>query len=511
MIGTMLPDWLAQRAAISPDRLALIADGTHWSFGALDRWAQSLAAALAERGVQAGDRIGLLLRNSPEFIAVVHGAPRVGGVLVPLNTRLVAGELAGQLADVGARLVLYDATHAATAQTLQGLVPSLQVLDVRDLTAGSENGDRQTPGAARSIDLATLHTIIYTSGTTGRPKGAMLTFGNHWWSAIGSVLNLGLRDDDSWLAVLPLFHVGGLAILIRNVVYGIPVVLHETFDPVAVNAAIDQQGISCVSLVSVMLRRVLDARGEAPMPASLRCVLLGGGPVPKPLLERCVRSHLPVIQTYGLTETASQAVTLAPADALRKVGSAGKPLLPNELRIERDNAPAPPGTAGEILVRGPSVTVGYVNQPAETRRALRDGWLRTGDVGYLDADGYLYVLDRRDDLIISGGENVYPAEVEAALLDHPAIEDAAVVGLPDAEWGEAPVAAVKRRTGKALDADEVLRFCTTRLARYKVPRTIHVVEALPRNAAGKLLRRLVRERLLAGVPTQVGADRREDE
>jgi O-succinylbenzoic acid--CoA ligase len=506
MTGTTLPNWLAQRAAISPDRPALIARDNHWSFGALDQWAQSLAMALAHWGVRAGDRIGLLLQNSPEFVAVVHGVPRVGGVLVPLNTRLVAGELAWQLTDVGARLLLYDATHAATAQTLQGLVPSLQALDLRDLTAGSCNGGRQTPDAIRSIDLAALHTIIYTSGTTGHPKGAMLTFGNHWWSAIGSVLNLGLRDDDSWLAVLPLFHVGGLAILIRSIVYGIPVVLHEAFDPVAVNAAIDRQGISCVSLVSVMLRRVLDARDEAPMPASLRCILLGGGPVPKLLLERCVRSHLPVIQTYGLTETASQVVTLAPADALRKVGSAGKPLLPNELRIERDHAPAPPGAAGEILVRGPSVTVGYVNQPEETERALRDGWFHTGDVGYLDADGYLYVLDRRDDLIISGGENVYPAEVEAALLDHPAIEDAAVVGIPDSEWGEAPVAAVKLHPSEALDADEVMQFCATRLARYKVPRTIHIVEALPRNAAGKLLRRLVRERFAASIPPRLTAN-----
>jgi O-succinylbenzoic acid--CoA ligase len=263
-----------------------------------------------------------------------------------------------------------------------------------------------------------------------------------------------------------------------------------------VNEAIDRQGITCVSLVAAMLGRVLDARGERPVPATLRVVLLGGGPAPRPLLERSARLGVPVIQTYGMTEAASQVATLAPADALRKLGSAGKPLLPTELRIERDGAPAPPGTPGEILVRGPTVTSGYLNRPDETAGALRDGWLHTDDVGYLDAEGYLYVLDRRDDLINSGGENVSPAEIEATLLAHPAIEDAGVVGVPDPRWGEVPVAMVKLRSEGALDAATVVAFCATRLARYKIPQAIHFVDSLPRNAAGKLIRRDLRERVL---------------
>jgi o-succinylbenzoate---CoA ligase len=518
--GTPLPDWLARRAAISPQQPALLAADLRWTFAELDQQASAAATALAGRGVQSGDRIALLVGNRAEFVAVVHGAPRIGAVLVPLNLRLAVPELAWQLTDVGASLLLHDSARAPLAAALQAAVPGLQVMPIDQPPGGRGTGDgdentestETSPGSTEESvrfalcgplrDLSAsgssvfpspspapdLHTIIYTSGTTGRPKGVMLSHGNHWWSAIGSVLNLGLRHDDVWLAVLPLFHVGGLAILIRSVVYGIPIVLHETFDPEAVNEAFDRQGITCVSLVGAMLRRVLDARGERPMPATLRCVLLGGGPAPGELLERCARQGVPVIQTYGMTETASQAATLSLADGLRKLGSAGKPLLPTELRIDREGAPAPPGTVGEILLRGPTVTLGYVNRPEETRRTLRDGWLHTGDLGYLDAEGYLYVLDRRDDLIRSGGENVSPAEVEATLLAHPAIADAGVVGIPDPRWGEVPAAAVQLRPGGATDAAALIAFCVARLAGYKVPRTIRFVDALPRNPAGKLVR-----------------------
>lgn len=216
--------------------------------------------------------------------------------------------------------------------------------------------------------------------------------------------------------------------------------------------------------------------------------------MPRPLLEECARRGIPAVQTYGLTEAASQVTTLAPADALRKLGSAGRPLFPVTVRIaDEAGRPLPPGEAGEILVRGPTVTAGYFGRPEETARALRDGWLHTGDIGYLDQEGYLYVLDRRDDLIVSGGENVYPAEVEAVLRQHPAVADAAVIGLPDERWGQTVAAAVVLRPGCAVDGDELVRFCRERLAGYKVPRCFRIVPSLPRNAAGKLLRRALRE------------------
>ena len=276
------------------------------------------------------------------------------------------------------------------------------------------------PAIYRAADL---HTLIYSSGTTGQPKAVRLTYGNHYFNAYASYRNFEAGPDDRWLAVLPLFHVGGLAIIWRGLFYGMPVVVHESFDPAAVNHAIDHEGVTVISVVTNMLARMLDQRQDKGYPASLRSVLIGGGPVPPPLLERCAAAGIPVVQTYGLTETASQAVTLAAGDALRKLGSAGKPLPGVELKIspksDEENQPAKAmkprsraASTGEILLRGGNVTPGYEGRPEETARAWRDGWFHTGDIGRVDEEGYLYVLDRRSDLIISGGENIYPAELK---------------------------------------------------------------------------------------------------
>jgi O-succinylbenzoic acid--CoA ligase len=528
-----MPDWLAARAGLSPARLALVAGGEQLTFRELDRRASGVARRLAGLGIRPGDRVALLLRSGVPTVELVHGAGRMGAVVVPLNVRLAPAELAWQVADVRARLLLYDEANRAAAgeavlalsaphpptpsrsrgegeyevssRPVQGEGPGVRAISPLPRTGRGALCLLEGEGLALSvehfaalpevdvplrerIDLAAVHTIVYTSGTTGRPKGAMLTYGNHWWSAVGSALNLGLRDDDRWLAPLPLFHVGGLSILMRSVIYGIPALVHDGFDPAAVNRAIDEDGVTIVSVVSSMLRRILDARAGRPYPPTLRHILLGGGPAPMPLLEECRRHGVPVVQTYGLTETASQAATLPPEDALRKPGSAGKPLLPTELCIERDGRPVPSGEAGEIVVRGPTVTPGYADRPEETARALRGGWLHTGDIGRLDDDGYLYVLDRRSDLIVSGGENVYPAEIEAVLAAHPAVAEAGVAGQDDARWGRVPVAFVALRPGASATPQELIAFCRERLARYKVPAHVHVVDTLPRNAAGKLLR-----------------------
>lgn len=480
-----MPNWLAQRAAALPEHPALLAEGVRWSFAELDAQVSMLARKLAGWGVRAGERVALLLQNSPGYAALLHAAPRLGVVLVPLNTRLAAPELAWQLADSGAHALIFDApnTQLAEAACAQAGAP-IRAADLAALQqlAAPEFVPHDT------IDLAALFAIIYTSGTSGRPKGAMLSYGNVWWSAIGSALNLGTHTNDHWLAAMPLFHIGGLSIVLRAAIYGCTATIHPGFDVAAVHQAIDETGITIVSVVSAMLQRLLDARGMQPYPPTLRCMLLGGGPAPQPLLAACAARGLPVVQTYGLTEAASQVATLAPADALRHLGSAGRPLLPTELRIEQEGAPAPPGTVGEIVVRGPTVMLGYINAPEAGAQALRGGWLHTGDLGYLDDQGYLYVVSRRSDLIIAGGENIYPAEIEAVLLAHPAIAEAAVVGVPDARWGAVPVALVAPRAGFAPPADELIAFCRARLAGYKVPRAVRFVGALPRNAAGKLLR-----------------------
>ena len=490
--GATMPEWLHQRALISPDTLALQASAERYTFAQLDALVEGTALRLREAGLRPGDRIALLARNSVGFVRLVHAAGRVGAALVPLNTRLTAPELGWQLGDAQPALFVYDEENAAKAKE------ALSSGAIRALPLAGLLSPPVPVADVQPVDLATVHTIIYTSGTTGRPKGAMLTYGNQLWSAMGSALNLGLHGDDRWLVCLPLFHVGGLTTLVKSVLYGMPVVLHEGFDPEAVNRAIGEGGVTMTSVVAAMLQRMLEDRGDRPYPSGLRCVLVGGGPVPPDLLRRSLERGLPVVQTYGLTEACSQVATLSPADAARKLGSAGKPLLPTELRIKRDDgAAAAPGEAGEIVVRGPTVTPGYLGDPEATGRALREGWLHTGDAGYLDGEGYLYVLDRRDDLIISGGENVYPAEVEAVLHAHPAIADVGVIGVADARWGQAVAAVIVPRAGQTVVEEEVVAFCRERLAPFKVPRVVRVVPELPRNAAGKLLRRELRQGWIA--------------
>ncbi len=318
-----------------------------------------------------------------------------------------------------------------------------------------------------------------------------LTHGNHWWNAIASLLNIDSRDDDRWLLCLPPHHVGGLSILLKSLIYGVSVVAHDGFDAEAVNRAIDDESISMVSVVSTMLSRMLHLRNFQPYPASLRCVLLGGGPIPSGLSEQCMAAGVPIAPTYGLTETASQAATLRPSEVAQHPGSAGKPLFPIEMVVETDSGLGASNQAGEILVRGQSVSSGYCNQAADD--AWRDGWFHTGDIGSIDADGYLYVYDRRSDLIVTGGENVFPADVESVLSRHPGIVEVAVFGVPDPEWGQAVIAAIVPHDGYDASLEEIRGFVGESLAPYQIPKMILVLSELPKTASGKLLRSRLRD------------------
>ncbi len=489
-----MPDWLWQRARISPGQPALACGDDRWTFADLERCVASAADRLATRGISSGDHVALLAANGSGFVQLAHAVPRLRAVLVPLNVRLTVDELAWQLADSGATCLIFDEGNSSRAAGLRERMRAITYIPLAELARPQENASAGQTAEPGPIDLSAVHSVIYTSGTSGRPKGAMLTYGNHFWSAAGSAQNLGVRSDDCWLACMPLFHIGGLAILLRSAIYGNTVLVHETFDPDAANRAIDNQRVTIFSAVSNMLRRMLESRGERQYPSSLRCVLAGGGPVPQPLLEACRSRGLPVVQTYGLTEAASQVATQSPDGDPGEPGSAGRPLFTTELRIEDELGEAlPSGEPGEIVVRGPTVMAGYLGNPEATAEALRDGWLHTGDVGYVDAHGDLHVLDRRDDLIVSGGENVYPAEVEEVLRSHPAILDAAAFGVPDERWGQRVIAAIVPRPEDAPREEELAAFCGTRLAAYKVPAIFRIVPQLPRNAAGKLLRRTLRE------------------
>ena len=437
-----------------------------------------MAATLRDHGVAPGTRVATLLPNGTASALLPHAALRSGAVLVPVNTRLSAAEI---------RWVL---EHSKPALLVADVVPGEDGLaGVPHLTrAEALNGRSSVDEPAGSPAAGTPLAIIYTSGTTGRPKGAILTVGNFAASAGASAAILGVRDDDRWLAVLPLFHVGGLSILLRSAMQGTCAVVHERFDASAVNRAIDDEGITIVSLVAVMLERLLEDRGDRPFPKTFRCALVGGGPVPRALLERCLRAGMPVATTYGLTEATSQVATLLSIEAARHVEAAGRPLPGTQVRIDGSDD-------GEILVSGPTVMAGYLDDPEATATALRDGWLHTGDIGRLDDDGFLHVLDRRDDLIVTGGENVYPAEVEAALASHPAVDEAGVIGEPDDRWGQQVVAVVRLRDdAEPVDPATLVAFCRERLAGYQVPKVIRfTVSALPRTASGKLKRSRLRD------------------
>jgi O-succinylbenzoic acid--CoA ligase len=330
-----------------------------------------------------------------------------------------------------------------------------------------------------------VHSIVYTSGTTGKPKGAMLTHANHFASAAASRANLGSCPEDRWLDALPLHHVGGLSILLRSVIDGSAVVLHGGFDADRVDRSLRDDGITLTSVVPTMLRRLVERAAGRPYPSSLRAVLVGGGPAPRELLERASAVGLPALATYGLTETASQVATWAVGgDGAGRAGS-GRALGEARFRIAEPDERG----HGEILVSGPTVMGGYFCRAAGSERALSGGWLHTGDIGHLDESGCLHVHDRSSDLIITGGENVYPAEVEAVLLAHPYVSEAAVYPLADPEWGQCVSAAVVLHAGRRLADDELRDWCAIRLARFKLPRTIRFVTSLPRTASGKVRRR----------------------
>lgn len=474
------PPWLPERAARTPERVALVSEGCPVTFQELAARARRVATWLGDQGVGPGDRIALHVRRGVRFVELLHGAALCGASLLPLNLRLAVPEQRFQLRDAGAKLLVHDGS----------LAPELSgQREARALALPAKLPETHACFEPERVAPDEILALVYTSGTTGTPKGAELSHAGFFWSALAHALHLGTRPSDRWLACLPLFHVGGLALLVRSVLYGVAVVIHDRFDAELVSRALDEDGISHVSLVPTMLARVLEARGRKPAPSSLHCVLLGGGPASPALLEQARKQGFPLVPTYGLTEATSQVATGSPHAPLSPSDGGLQPLPGIAVRITRDDGfPARPGEAGEIQVRGPTLMRGYHRRPAETAHALHGGWLHTGDIGVLAADGTLRVLDRRSDLIVSGGENVYPAEIEEALESHPQVAEAGVSAVPDPRFGRRPAAWVVPRAGCTPSAEQLRSWCRARLAGYKVPVAVRLVAELPRNASGKLQR-----------------------
>lgn len=432
-----LDPWLPRAAALRPDHPALIdVHGAQTTYAELHDQALAAAAVLQAKGIEQGDRVALAMPVGAPFLVALHATLMLGAAVVPIDLRLKADERTQRTQ--GAKVTVTEPLHRTSE-------PDASTRDRLDATAPA--------------------TLVHTSGTTAKPKPVALTIGNWTWNALGSALALGVDPQDRWLCTLPLSHVGGLAILIRSAIYGTTVVLHERFDTETVLTAIERDHITLVSLVPTTLERLLDAGLKAPNP--LRVALIGGGPLAPVLAAQAQEAGIPVAQTYGMTEACSQVATSLPGEP----ETAGRPLVGQQVRIASD---------GEILVSGPNIA---------PNTAAADGWLHTGDRGTLDDHGRLTITGRKADTIVTGGENVAPAEVEAALLEHPAVADAAVYGRPDSRWGEAVVATVVLHDGSHAEAEELRAHVASQLARYKVPKEIAFVATLPRTPSGKLLRR----------------------
>jgi len=472
----MIPNWLMQRAYLTPDKIALSFEEEKWTFAQLKDDAVILARKLRANRLHEGQRIALLGSSNSEMVVIIHACMLAGLEIVMLNSRLTKKEIAYQLDDSGATTVI-------VSNELSSVVADTTV---RQLLFSTIKDSAEQPFVIEeSWQSDRTITIMYTSGTTGFPKGVRQTAGNHVSSALSSVLNLGLDEDDVWLCAMPLFHISGFSILVRSVLYGNEIQLHAKFDAVKSAKAVGNGSVTRMSVVSLTLDKVLREMEKEDSVAhpSFKSMLAGGGPVPIDYLNRAKALEIPVLQTYGMTETSSQTATLAASDAIRKMGSAGKPLFFNQIKIKDIETP---GEKGEVLIRGPHVTPGYIGRFAEVD-PLENGWLPTGDIGYFDTEGYLYIVDRRSDLIISGGENIYPAEIENVLAAHPNVQEAGVCGQEHSEWGSVPIAFIVV-LGNVTEAD-LISYCEERLARFKVPKSFHFVDELPRSGSNKLLRR----------------------
>ncbi|MFK4040670.1 long-chain fatty acid--CoA ligase [Nonomuraea wenchangensis] len=481
--------WPARRARMTPGRVALSFQGRDRTYGELRERVYRLASALAaELGVRRGDRVAYLGPNEPALVETFFAAGLLGAVFVPLNTRLAAPEL---------RFVLEDAAPAAL---LLGAGRDGDGLPGRHVAAETYE-DLLAAGSATPIDEPVSRDdvclIMYTSGTTGRPKGAMLTHGNLTWNAINLLVDVPLGPDEVTLVSAPLFHIAALAqTLVPTVLKGGRCVLEPSFDVERTFELVERERVTVMfgvpSMFGMLTRSPRWAGADL---SSLRHLLCGGAPVPLPLIRAYQERGLTFLQGYGMTETAPGALFLAAEHSVDKAGSAGVPCFFSDVRlVAPDGSPAAPGEPGEVYVQGPNVMPGYWRRPEESAEVLdADGWFRSGDVGIADEDGYVRISDRIKDVIISGGENIYPAEVESVLYGHPAVAECAVIGVPDERWGEVGKALVVPRPGAAAEPGDLLRHLDGRLARYKIPKYLQIVPELPKNAAGKLLKAPLRK------------------
>jgi fatty-acyl-CoA synthase len=495
---------LERRSRVSAERPAVTFRGVTRTFAEVHDRVRRLAQVLVQGGVDKGDRVVYLGLNDPAILESLFAAASLGAILVPLNFRLADPELAYAITHCGSHTVLADERHATVIDSVRGELPGRRFIRVAsgESVAGWEDGDELIAAASPLTERVPVKAddpalIMYTSGTTGRAKGVVLTHANLWWHNIGVVLALDIAHNDVSLVCAPMFHIGALNVTtIATWIKGGRLVIHEAFEAQAVLDDLERERVTTMFGVPVMCEALSALPGfEGADLSALRLIITGGAPVPVGLIRRFQKRDVELAQGYGLTEAAPVASFLTAENAERKLGSAGRPLLLCDLRVvDAAGNPVPAGTDGEIEVRGPSVTPGYFRDPQATALAFNGSWLRTGDGGRLDDEGFVFIADRIKDMIITGGENVYPAEVEGVLFDHPAVAEVAVIGTPDPKWGEGVCAIVVTKPGVEVDLEELRSFAGQRIGRYKLPVRLETVDGLPRNPAGKVLKTELRKR-----------------
>ncbi|MGO4458548.1 long-chain fatty acid--CoA ligase [Streptomyces sp. M-16] len=504
MLNQGIGSWPARRARRTPDRIALVHQDRTRTYRELHQRVLRLAHALRALGVRRGDRVAYLGPNHPAFLEALFAAGVLGAVFVPLNTRLAAPELAYNLADSGSTILIHapEQTEAARAAADEAGVVRHRITLAAPGRAGLLYEELLAANGPEPLDEAVAPgdpcMIMYTSGTTGRPKGAVLTHGNIIWNSVNVIVDTDLAGDEVTLVVAPLFHTAGLNMTcLPTFLKGGQVVLLDSFDAERVLETVERRRVTYMfgvpAMYDAMAARTRWATTDL---SSLRTLNCGGAPVPARTIAAYLDRDLAFSQGYGMTEASPGVLFLGREQTSAKAGSAGVPHFFTDTRLVLpDGTDAAPGERGEVLVHGPNVMSGYWDRPEDTEAAFTDGdWLRTGDVARLDADGYAYVVDRVKDMFVSGGENVYPAEVEGVLLTHPAVDGCAVVGVPDPVWGEVGRAVVVLRPGSRADEHDLLGHLQGRLAKYKIPRSVVLTDALPRTASGKIHKPAVRER-----------------
>lgn len=494
--------WIAKAAFMHPDRTALVTPEGRFSYARVAQRVAGAAELLRLHGIEAGDRFGILMQNDARFLELLFAAGRTGAIAVPLNWRLTPHELAHPVRDAGIAVVFVGPEQREAGAALEascGIEP-VHVPEAYDAVVASVPYDPASAPVQTDYpgdDDAVL--MVYTSGTTGGPKGAVLTHGNMFWNAINDILALGLTYRDTSLTILPLMHVGGIGLFtLPTLLAGGTVVMPRGFDPAEALRLIERERVTLFLGVPAIHAMLVEAPAFATAKLdSLRLVYNGGDRCPLPVIEAYRARGLPFGGGYGLTETSPTAY-LTELDQLEagagREGFVGKPSFGLDARLVReDGVEAGPGEVGEVLVRGPGVFRGYWGLPEQTRESFSDGWFHTGDLAVRDADGSTVIVDRKKQMLKSGGENIYPAEVEQTLREHPAVAEAVVIGRPHPKWNEVPFAVVALRGGAEADREELRAFCSERLARYKVPTGFAFVDALPRTSIGKPNRALLAE------------------